>query len=470
MPYGGVSDHVSTELETFYNGASQGKQTFSSVQLEKTWSRGGSTRNTYPKKGSAKRLGPPTWQTVSVLEGPRLPYRVKSKRTGKLVWAREPIKVLRLRPTKTKSCPAKGENLTPNDLAFYETKVTWLNRIGTVTESKAGQGTFTYTGDLCQPWKTRWNNVPVGVVLNPYLGNVSVQDHHPEVAEAISRLSDSALKGLYQKAKNQEINIAQFIGERKQTISMIAAAVTRIASVLSAVKRGNVRKAARTLFPDSPKKVANDVLMIQYGVRPLMSDIDGAMAFLAQSEDLVFDIHVKRTEKIPTKTSVVRKDTVWPYLPFVTTTVTWGEVTVKYKARCRVKLETVRGAARLGFENPAALAWELTPWSFVLDWALPIGDYLNYSDAFAGISLDFVTKSVFVKEGTSFTRSFNGTNPYGWSFSGPTTGFTASRVFCERTKLVSLPGLKLPKLQNPFSAEHALNAGALLVKTFVKGK
>lgn len=34
----------------------------------------------------------------------------------------------------------------------------------------------------------------------------------------------------------------------------------------------------------------------------------------------------------------------------------------------------------LGFTNPAAVLWEATPFSFVVDWFLPIGDYLKTLD------------------------------------------------------------------------------------------
>lgn len=41
---------------------------------------------------------------------------------------------------------------------------------------------------------------------------------------------------------------------------------------------------------------------------------------------------------------------------------------------------------QLGFTNPLSIAWELLPWSFVLDWFVDVGGYINRMDFALGIS------------------------------------------------------------------------------------
>lgn len=45
--------------------------------------------------------------------------------------------------------------------------------------------------------------------------------------------------------------------------------------------------------------------------------------------------------------------------------------------------------SQLGLTNPLSVAWELTPWSFVFDWFVDVGGYINRMDYNAGI-YDFV--------------------------------------------------------------------------------
>jgi len=41
---------------------------------------------------------------------------------------------------------------------------------------------------------------------------------------------------------------------------------------------------------------------------------------------------------------------------------------------------------QLGFTNPLSVAWELMPWSFVLDWFVDVGGYINRMDFALGLS------------------------------------------------------------------------------------
>lgn len=459
MPYETKSDHMSQSLIATVGGSAT-TQAFSSVPHVRTLVRAGSKNNLGYLHSVGRVPGPPKWKTLTVRNGPRLPYKFFNKKTGRFQWARQPIQVTRLVPT-TRRAAVDLSKLKPNDLVFQECSIAWRNPKGEIVESRDGTVFSRYDGDICNAFTTRWNTVPVG----PELATLTSPGSPPSEATAIAaKLSETCLSSLYEKAKNQKFNLAQFIAERNQTLSMFADGVNRLANTLLYIKRGRLGKAASVLFPGSPKEAANDWLLLQYGIKPFASDLMGSMQMLAIPESQSFDVISKQSEpfSIP---SVLHSSVFHGVETKVTIT---GSVIVKYKARFKIKMETSRLFSRLGLTNPASLAYELTPYSFVLDWLLPIGDYLNNVDAFAGCELESVTKTTFYKWTVVFDRSIVPRNFIGFQWSGPDCGFNANLVNCHREVLSSLPDLPLPSFKSPMSAGHCLNALALLTQIFSK--
>lgn len=70
------------------------------------------------------------------------------------------------------------------------------------------------------------------------------------------------------------------------------------------------------------------------------------------------------------------------------------ETTTRGKARYLVKDATLKSLAQCGISNPLLLGWELIPYSFVVDWLFPVGEYLSALDALNGTSDLCVVTSV----------------------------------------------------------------------------
>jgi hypothetical protein len=119
-------------------------------------------------------------------------------------------------------------------------------------------------------------------------------------------------------------------------------------------------------------------------------------------------------------------------------------------------------AANLGLTNPAALAWELVPFSFVADWFVPVGDYLNCLDAALGYSFLGGSKTErwmhHSKTEAGWRTGAVLNNLKYWRFSG------AEKIVktVVRTVYSSSPLPRHPGFKNPFSATHVANALALL--------
>lgn len=269
----------------------------------------------------------------------------------------------------------------------------------------------------------------------------------------------------YEKAKNQTFNISQMIGERRQTTSMVLDLSKRLIEITHLLRRGDVYGAAKILFPTNPKSLANDWLIFQYGIKPLLADLHAMGVTLSSSgvSGQFYDIRVKVREMVPKV--VLENPTRVVGVPAMEGLVTSeGHVDVIYKARISISSSALANAKIAGFTAPQSLLWELTPYSFVADWFIPIGSYLNNVDAFSGLSVHWVTKTVVKQERLSFLRTFGGSSLDGWITPQLTLKASIQRYDITRTLLSEVPSLPYPSFKDPASVLHIANAVALLAQ------
>lgn len=471
--YGAKQKEVQATVSVEYvNAYPNGQQTKSAGSWPNTFpahnahgfSRSGT--NASGLRGSGISQFPGTVERVPVVvrKGPRLPYKVWSKRLGKWVWARRPITIYRLRRVKSKIRPAKGMDLPPNMLNFSSSRVSYFG-------GNDGQGGGYLLGIHYDPQYTRsyrgplWtdfllNGGYLTIEPNPqnYMGSTVSSD----ITSALTDLDLKCRSKFYSDVKNQEVNFAQALAERAQTSGMILDLTKRLVTAVRSARRGNLSKAAKTLFPGNSKELANDWLVLQYGINPLISDIKGAINVLQDgSGEIVFDVISRRTKKFP-------RDEVYRAVgnggSMVTTVTRHGKCTVVYKARLRIKNPFGQWASETGLSDVALLGWELLPYSFVIDWLLPIGDYLQNKSAFTNLEIVHLHTTQFAEEYVEFKREFlakRDNNGYMWSPHAP-VGFINKRVQCSRRVLTDLPKLPYPSFKDPTSLVHIANAIALL--------
>lgn len=398
--------------------------------------------------------------TRKVCKGPRLAYKVWNPKIQKFIWARDCINVTRLvrkrGPKGQKRKKVKRLYVNPNALNFSKVDC-WYSGDGSVKGTYTGDPKFyrTVTGPLWAPF------VPLGtyVAAQPNPQNYTSGFSSPYI-DAASALESKLLSKFYERVKNQSVNLAQAMGERKQTSKMLSQAVTRLAQGVSLAKKGNLAGAARKLFPNSSKGLANDWLLYQYGVKPLLSDIDGAAKHLAVGEKVVYNICVKDKVEIPYQVLYAGGTNIG--FRCNTTISSSGFVEVTYKARIQVDKTFTRDLERFGFTDPLSVAWELMPWSFVADWFLPIGDYLANSDAFDSIQLLYCTKTVVMSENVLCTSNIGGLDNNKYMWDSATASWSAKKFSCVRSILTNVPSMPKPSFKDPVSATHLANAVALL--------
>lgn len=162
----------------------------------------------------------------------------------------------------------------------------------------------------------------------------------------------------------------------KQTQGSILGRVNQLLRFTSLLKKGNLVAAARTLGLGEPRKsvaksVANQWLEYSYGWKPLVNDIYTSVNVL-QGECPIQPHKCRGRAKTG---QYVRKTYYDPYGHY------YEEYREDYKIEMgslvRVVNPNLYLANSLGLINPLSVAWELVPFSFVVDWFVPVGSFLQ---------------------------------------------------------------------------------------------
>lgn len=265
---------------------------------------------------------------------------------------------------------------------------------------------------------------------------------------------------LRQSVMDQDLNVAVLGAEASKTSTMIYETARKLALALRALRKGNVKRVQSLLHRDLRirdgfrKDLIKDLgvgkadihkywLELQYGWKPLLMDVHGAAKTLAKTNVPRRDVfhvvktHASSSESFTTKVAgrVAAEGTV----------ARTGKAWITY----RIRNDGLVAANQLGLLNPALVAWELVPFSFVADWFVNIGDVLQESTAFVGLTiLDSGSSTKTVTNGTAF-----GYEP-------------ADSTRYQHTDYIRTAGAQtIPRLHfksNPFSTGHILNGAALL--------
>lgn len=208
------------------------------------------------------------------------------------------------------------------------------------------------------------------------------------------RLFDSneqlALLGkLLEKIKIHEFNLAVNLGQMKELSGMVSSNLFKFGRAVLALKHGDFATAARQLGakPRGTRLKASDIsgrwLELQYGWLPTVSDMyEAAKAFHAISEG---------PRKAVVRTSI-RKENEF-------NASTSGNYSCKAMNRLTRYIqyemyEEMSAPRQLGLLDPLSLVWELLPYSFVVDWAIPIGTYLEQLNQIPYLKGRFLTTTV----------------------------------------------------------------------------
>jgi hypothetical protein len=277
----------------------------------------------------------------------------------------------------------------------------------------------------------------------------------------------AAALAFYEEIGSVKLNLSQIFAERQQTINLVASTASSLISGYRDLRKGRnpFNPNGRRLKPlkHGTKAMADRWLEYSYGWVPLVQDVYSAF----ELQKLEPPSLIVKKSKQQTVTST--KHGVPHGSPFSNGSSQKTE-TRSRSDRCTIRAKvTVNSPAAsfansVGLTNPALLAWELLPYSFVVDWFYPIGTWLEMQTALYGVSIADASTTKSVRfYGTASVTTYTKPGLTGVSVNG--RGLS-HEVQVRKNRRLGIPGVPVPKLKSPLSTNHALSALALLRQAF----
>lgn len=295
---------------------------------------------------------PKVYQTYLVRKDKRIVWVYKGKEQVKLIY-RSKIRKYRVRPPKrARSRTSHAYNVT-------------VSRV---------------TDDV----EFRWRGNPYQDFVSCYAGQ---NGGFPIVSQTWTANDDLRLiSKLREKIGGSSFNAGIMLGEGREALQSITNAATRIYWGYRAARQGDFRSARRYLVHGNDRKKleavrspASNWLELQYAWLPLLADAQEGAEFLAHHLELPRVVKVKATAK--TVGSMRPQNFAMQY----------GSTEVYTRKTVYAELSEVNVAKLAGLTDPLSVAWELVPYSFVVDWFIPIGSFLAARGLASSIEGRFVT-------------------------------------------------------------------------------
>lgn len=270
---------------------------------------------------------------------------------------------------------------------------------------------LTYPGpfsELRRTWyrQKRPYNIPLGFELVHTTGFIDQPDLGPrakipirdlpwladESAGALNPIEDQlgalARDKLWSKVKGKHTAaLGTSLAEVSESVAMVADRAASIAKAYKALKRGRLgdlwdalalkdttsRARARRVNDRVQKKrvdVANGFLELQFGWLPLIQDIHDAIDTLQNAEYRIGPVSASARH-------------TWREVDHVDDSqhtrhrVTTGLMVTRIAATISVSNPNVALANSLGLVNPATVVWNVIPFTYLINWFVPVEQFLN---------------------------------------------------------------------------------------------
>ena len=291
-----------------------------------------------------------------------------------------------------------------------------------------------------------------------------------EINAVMANAYTSASNNLHKNIQNaKEIDAGVILIELRETLGMIGNAALTISETLKHLKNRRFRQAVLSIWNHSTVRrvngrtinqldfankferkykrlhtsdvLANSWLELQFGWLPLLQDIYKVIDILGPKVEPNTASTVLGFHGYATKESSNCVQSASP----PNTTMNSQKTIVKsgYHAYYRISNPTLYRLNTLGLINPASIAWEIVPFSFVADWFLPIGDYLESLTEDAGLTLIGSCRNIRVSsvaEGQQVQWVSPTNNTGGWCYEGKNN---YSHDSFKREVNISIPALSM---------------------------
>lgn len=343
--------------------------------------------------------------------------------------------------------PDPGLLLLPNNLTFNS-----LSR-------KERSGSSIFIKDMGQPYQLTIENFQTGALGGSMSGDATILGPStdpfsslPSLDSTFDELKRQALTRLYSKVQDEKANLALMAAEGAKTFGLMSDIFFSGIQLFRSLRRLELTKAARVIGA-SRQQIASRWLQYVYGVSPLISEVNKIISDIGGSSKAW-----RKYSTVASKTLKFRSSSQPPI-----TGVSFDyEINLAFKTSVIVdtSISIPKASVAYGFSQPAAIAWELIPFSFVVDWFYPIGNWLSASHAMdSNVISYFETRFSTSKVNYESYHFISGSSLKGGG-SGP--GGSQYKVFCDR-KIGAVPPMPTPSIsKRPLSPARLANALALL--------
>lgn len=272
-------------------------------------------------------------------------------------------------------------------------------------------------------------------------------------------------------AKGQVFNIGEMFFTRMQTAAMVYSSIMRVVDLARRIKRmrpdetiieaGFLRPALAGGIKGTSKRLADVWLEYKYGWLPLYQDAWNAYQLLREADKTKQYTAYARgtyTEDVDRVETVLRLDA---YGGSVGSLECASQGTVKHRARIdyAIPFDAQNWQRTTGIDNPVLLAWELLPWSFVIDWWVPIGTYLQALDYARGLTF----RGAYASSRAHVVHSARkGSDRTGFLAVAPTVvDFTTADSVTDEYHRVAYSGF--PRVELPMAVQRGLGTADRIV-------
>lgn len=301
-------------------------------------------------------------------------------------------------PTSTNSGGASGSRVLhwsktgykqakPFDRVLpYEYKACKLNKLIPSTGAPYDAGT------LCSDWD----------MLN------EVSKWRPHV-HTLNRLYDK-----FKDKMSERASVGVTLAEISQTYGMVTTRAAQLAQFARHLRALRLVDAARTLKLSAvppgasrSKSFANNYLEFHFGWSPLIADIYAAVNVLQEPIKTPW-VRASIREylgrmNLGADTTLVDPGAVYPNNTYLRTYRYWEvERVTACGAHVSVSNANLWLANQMGLINPAVIAWELVPFSFVVDWFMNVSQVLSAFTDFYGLSLSQTWTTTTIKGNAAY--------------------------------------------------------------------
>lgn len=266
--------------------------------------------------------------------------------------------------------------------------------------------------------------------------NFYLDGHHGPFGSSVSPKWETQAR---LKIKDATVNLGTALAEYRQTSSMFSKFAKQ---ALAGWRSFKGKRRRRKLTTDD---VAAAQLISSYGLSPLISDVTDSYLRLQHRLDSDIIQRVVVTAKSDNTHVTAFTDGS-------------NEITTEWQRSDRVILYVVLdpNPANFTLGNPSEIAWELVPYSFLIDQFINVGDTLSALDALNGVKSIFGTRSI--KEKAISTRTSEVNDNYNIVKPGVTKYTSHERVIQS-----GVPSPRLPSW-NPSSSWRTLSNDLALLK------